>query len=644
MKKRSAKLLAVWMVLALCAGLMAGCGGKKETGEKPAEEAGAGGEAASAKTIEAVGTLEDITMSEVTLRVNDGRVLTFDAEGVEHSFSYGVDKGNWITVIHEGEVKDTDTSSVKVIRIHDEDTEYVKEIKGQTTIKDADDTVYALEDLEVRDNYMMASNPVGKMKARESAKRTGICNNGWNRIEYNGKEAYAYGSLLTTKQNESGNKGSLSSYSQLVKLKEMKENVYAKSDLTVRSGYSTAAASIGALKAGSAVTRTGICDNGWSRILYNGKVGFVYSDVLTTVNPNSRDSGVKVTGVNETVYATGDLKIMSTWANGGTVLGTVKTGDVIIRNGILANGYSRVSYYGKTGYVKSDRLSKTDPKKVATVTVYKTAGKAWTTTRAYVRKTYSVSSKALGVLRKGKAVKVTGVTDNNWSRVEYKGQTGYINNDLLTSTNPNPVKNDIKSDTDKKNKEDNKKKKKDKEKVKPVDEKGEAEGITPEEDQEKKEDSESSDDQEKKEETQPSDNQEKKEETQPSDNQEKKEETKADEVKVPDDAKTITGTVRGYDLKSLTIEPENAEGISSKGTDRPAEEPKEEGSGEDKYPSKTYDSVDGKETTLITFDIRDAAQSFKSGISKGLKVKIWYKGDLSKMEDVKVYKVSAATP
>ena len=631
MNMKTGKLWALLLTLALGVSLMAGCGSSKTSDVKESEEKSANEEQ------QIVGTLEDITMTDVTLRVNDGRVLTFDVNDVEHSFSYGIDKGNWVTVVYEGELKDKDTSSLKVVRIHDEDTDYVKEIKAQTTIKDTEDTVYALEDMQVRDNYMMASNPVGELKARDSVKRTGICNNGWNRIEYQGKEAYAYGSLLTTNKNETGDTGSTKSFSQMVKVKEMKETVYAKTDLTVRQGYSTASKSVGALKAGSSAERTGICDNGWSRIMYNGSPGFVYSNLLSTVSPNSKHLGVQVTTVNETVYAAQDFEIKESWDKGAKVLGSAKKGDSLIRSGIFKNGFSRVAYYGKTGYVKSDLLSKTNPKDVKKVTIYKKSGKAWTATKTNVRKSYSASSKSLGVLKKGSAVTITGVTDNNWSRVKYEGKTGYINNDLLTSSNP--VKKDVKRETDKK-KDSGKKKDSDKKKIKPDAEPEKEEEAEPEE-PEKKEETEPEEEPEKKEEAKPEEEPEKKEEAKPEEGSEKKE---AEEVKVPADAKTITGVVKGYDLQSVTIQIDADQvpvSSQTKEADKAADQPQaDKGDGTDKYPSKTYSEVKGKEDTFLTFDIRGASQIFKNGISKELKVKIFYTGDIKEMAKVKVYKVT----
>ena len=46
---------------------------------------------------------------------------------------------------------------------------------------------------------------------------------------------------------------------------------------------------VGSIKAGESVTRTGIGDNGWSRIKYNGQTAYVISSALTTEKPEEKE-------------------------------------------------------------------------------------------------------------------------------------------------------------------------------------------------------------------------------------------------------------------------------------------------------------------------------------------------------------------
>ena len=617
MKRNGLWQLLVSFVLILC--LLAGCSSSSKPKVNDDTQAPATAETAS-ETAEAdsekhelVGTLEDITMETITLRLIDGRVLTFNANNVKHSFSYGITEGNWVTVIYSGEINGTDTSKIAVLEIHDEDTDYVRSVKAQTTIEEANDTVYPLETVVVRASYMMASEALGTLKTGESVKRTGHCNNGWDRILFKDKEAYVYGSLLTTNPDESGNKGSLTPISKKVKMKELSETVYAKTDATVRQGYSTAAKQIGALKAGASVTRTGICDNGWSRINYNGLVGFVYSDLLTLKNPNSETDGVKITAVNETVFIVKDANVRKSWSDKSDILDTLKAGTNLVRTGICDNGWSRVTYNKQDAYVFSDLLTKKDPKPDKTVKIYKANGYAWTVTKANVRESFTVDSKSLGVLEKGSGIKITGVTDNNWSRVDYNGKVGFIHNDLLTSKDPNP-------------------------KPAPTPETKATETKAPET---KATETKAPETETKAPETETkapeTETQAPETETQAPETETAAPET---ETQAPAPQYDIEGIVVGYNIESITIRvDEDSSGSSSES--RPAEEPAADpGDGSNEYPSISYSEAKGKELTYYTFDIREASQSFSQGIDEGLVVKVTYTGDLKDMSTVRAVKVT----
>ena len=66
------------------------------------------------------------------------------------------------------------------------------------------------------------------------------------------------------------------------KFTEVNETVYATTSVNVRSNYSADSNKVGSLSTGVSVTRTGVGDNGWSRIVYGDSVAYVNSSYLTT--------------------------------------------------------------------------------------------------------------------------------------------------------------------------------------------------------------------------------------------------------------------------------------------------------------------------------------------------------------------------
>jgi uncharacterized protein YgiM (DUF1202 family) len=63
---------------------------------------------------------------------------------------------------------------------------------------------------------------------------------------------------------------------------EVNETAYATTKVNVRVGPGPSYIVVGKLKYGESVTRVGIGDNGWSKILYEGDVYYVISKYLKT--------------------------------------------------------------------------------------------------------------------------------------------------------------------------------------------------------------------------------------------------------------------------------------------------------------------------------------------------------------------------
>lgn len=128
------------------------------------------------------------------------------------------------------------------------------------------------------------STVVYTLKNGETAKRIGVSNSGWSKLEYKGKILYAVSSFLTTDLNYKNPVSSEDNTSSGLKtvFKDVSEKVTAKSETNLRSLPSvTDSEIIHTLKNGEYVTRTGVSDNGWSRLEYGGKTVYAVSSYLT---------------------------------------------------------------------------------------------------------------------------------------------------------------------------------------------------------------------------------------------------------------------------------------------------------------------------------------------------------------------------
>lgn len=67
---------------------------------------------------------------------------------------------------------------------------------------------------------------------------------------------------------------------KLIKVNFQNAEYTSVADVHVREGNFVGAKSLGVVKEGTKLTSTGYTDNGWVRVIYNGKAGFVSSDYL----------------------------------------------------------------------------------------------------------------------------------------------------------------------------------------------------------------------------------------------------------------------------------------------------------------------------------------------------------------------------
>ena len=133
------------------------------------------------------------------------------------------------------------------------------------------------------------------------------------------------------------------------------KTVYTTADLNVRAAGDLNSAVIGGYPRASAVTQTGYTSDGWVQVQYNGTTGYVWGSYISNTRP------VVTTDKKGIMYAAVDANIRSTYSTEGTILGVLKKGASIEISGTTDNGWTRVVYEGKTGYISSNLLTASEP-------------------------------------------------------------------------------------------------------------------------------------------------------------------------------------------------------------------------------------------------------------------------------------------
>ena len=127
---------------------------------------------------------------------------------------------------------------------------------------------------------------VSTLKYGDSATRTGIGNNGWSRLEYDGEVVYAVSSYLTTDMEyQQNNTPTIQNPEAGIVFTQVEEAVTAKEKTNLRSIPSSESSEtiVAVLYHGDAAVRTGIGDNGWSRVEYNGQILYAISSYLEEI-------------------------------------------------------------------------------------------------------------------------------------------------------------------------------------------------------------------------------------------------------------------------------------------------------------------------------------------------------------------------
>ena len=128
------------------------------------------------------------------------------------------------------------------------------------------------------------------------------------------------------------------------------------SSLNFRSGPSTSHSIIGSLQKGQQVEY--ISESGsWAKVKYNGVTGYVHGDYLT----KSTSTGISTSqGTTQYVNSTSGLNVRSGAGTTYSKLGTLEYKEKVT---VLStsNGWSKINYNGKTGYVDSSYLQSTVP-------------------------------------------------------------------------------------------------------------------------------------------------------------------------------------------------------------------------------------------------------------------------------------------
>jgi len=224
--------------------------------------------------------------------------------------------------------------------------------------------VTSTDPLNVRTGDGVNYPKVGSLKKNTEVKVTGVTSKKWYQITYKGKPAYVSGAFLKAKPAP---KPASKPTNTIKVTKASGTYKVTASSLNVRSGNGTSYKSLGSLKKNQSIKVTGKTSNGWYRFSYKGKTGYVSGKYLTAqktivksaASTKPKSSGIKVSSASGTYRVTAStLYVRSGNSTSYSKVGSVTRGTKVKVTGKTSNGWYRISYKGKAGYVSGKYLKR----------------------------------------------------------------------------------------------------------------------------------------------------------------------------------------------------------------------------------------------------------------------------------------------
>ena len=233
----------------------------------------------------------------------------------------------------------------------------------------------------------------------------------WYKVVYNGKTGFIYSKYLGSEKTEN-------------EVKTLIEDLNMRSSMDLSSRKNI----IKVIPKGAKVTILSKEKDQWFKVKYDGKTGYIKGGHFT--DDASRQGKMAPSGSSDssgTKIMAEDLKMRSSMskANDKNVIKIIPKGAKVTIKSKESDGWYKVSYGGKTGYIMGGHFTD-DTSRMgvgATEHVTKTL-----TENVNLRSSMSTknNSNLIKTVPKGSKVTILENCPNNWYKVEYNGKTGYM--------------------------------------------------------------------------------------------------------------------------------------------------------------------------------------------------------------------------
>ncbi len=211
-------------------------------------------------------------------------------------------------------------------------------------------TVKCSSSVNFRSAPNTSSTSYGELKNGTKVNVVGV-SSGWYKVTYNGKTGYIHPDYITLASSSAGT--AIAPSNTVTSTTGTAGTVKCSSSVNLRSEANTSSSILAELKNGTKITVVS-SSIGWCKVTYSGKTGYIKQDYVSTTGSASNNTSAS-TGTAAVVKCSSTVNFRSAASTSSTILGELKNGTAVT---VLStsNGWSKVSYAGKTGYISADYL------------------------------------------------------------------------------------------------------------------------------------------------------------------------------------------------------------------------------------------------------------------------------------------------
>ncbi|MGL5616524.1 MAG: SH3 domain-containing protein [Sarcina sp.] len=247
-------------------------------------------------------------------------------------------------------------------------SDYISIIGNETVVEGKDGEVINVStSLRLRKSPSISAEIIGTLRNGERFKILEK-SNGWYKINRDNQIGYIHGDYVRELGNNTGGNTGNDGNEAVKPETEQKlwdgKVINVSTSLRVRSDASTSASILGNLYAGNKVEVYGQ-KNGWYKIKFNDKFGYVHGDYVAKADSNTGNESIKPEESDKKLWdgkvvnVSTSLRVRSDASTSASVLGNLYGGNIVEVYG-QKNGWYKIKFSGKFGYVHGDYIVKAD--------------------------------------------------------------------------------------------------------------------------------------------------------------------------------------------------------------------------------------------------------------------------------------------